>query len=41
MRLIEVKKEMTEEEANQVRIQNEEIRASRDKKADEVCNKFS
>ena len=38
---IEVKKDMSEEEAAKVRIQNEEIRAERDKKAEEVCAKFS
>lgn len=37
----EVKKEMSEDEANKVRLANEEIRATREKNAVEQCNKFS
>lgn len=38
---IEVKKEMSEEEANKVRLANEEIRATREKNAVVQCDKFS
>ena len=36
-----VKKNMSEEEVAAVKAQNEEIRKSRDKIADEICSKFS
>jgi hypothetical protein len=38
---IEVKKEMSEEEAAQVKAKNEEIRKHRDLIVDEICLKFS
>ena len=39
--IIEVKKTMSEEEANQIREQNEEIRAKRETDADVIATKFA
>ena len=41
MCLIEVKKTLTEEEADAVRAKNEEIRKARDVAAEEIANKFA
>jgi hypothetical protein len=38
---VEVKKEMSEEEANKIRMANEQIRADREKYATDMANKFA